>query len=150
MFNFLFLLPQLLNVGKDVARCLEGGMTQQEYNDLLDSLSALVASIPALAGFMAIIQSVIKVARVSFPLIEEIKNLKPAAVTGDASTIKMGAAKKEVDKLLTKEDIARANRSLTLLSDLSVRMAAEKKVAQDPKTKKTIDTSWMVDPTRNG
>ena len=150
MFNFLFLLPQLLSVGRDVAKCLEGGMTQEEYNNLLDSLSALVASIPALGGFMAIVQSVIKVARVSFPLIEEIKNIKPAAVTGDAGAIKMGAAKKEVDKLLTKDDLAKANRSLQLLTDLSVRMAAEKKIAQDPKTKKTIDTSWMVDPTRNG
>lgn len=146
MFNFLFLLPQLLNVGQDVAKCLEGGMTEEEYTKLLDSMSNLIDKIPALAGFMAIIQSIIKVARVAFPLIQEIKNTK---LSTDAGAIKMGAAKKEIDKVLTKDDLLRAARSLQLLSDLSVQMADKQGVKQDPKTKRTVDVSVFIDPTKN-
>lgn len=145
MFNLLFLLPQVMNVGQDIVKCLDGGMTEDEYKRLLNSLADLVEKIPALSGFMAIIQSVLKVARVAFPLIQEIKNIKPAA---DAGTLKMGAAKKEIDKVLTKDDLLRASRSLQLLTDLSSRVATKHGVTQDPKTKKTIDVAVFVDPTR--
>jgi hypothetical protein len=141
MFNFLFLLPSLLDVGKDVAKCLDGGMTQQEYEDLLDSLGNLITKVPALAGFMAIFQSVLKIARVAYPMLQEIKNVKPSAIAaGEAGAIKMGAAKKEIDKILTKDDMLKAERSIRLLSDLSVKMASDKGVPVDAKSKKTLDT----------
>jgi hypothetical protein len=148
MFNFLFLLPQLMGIGQDVARCLDGGMTEDEYKQLLDDLLALVEKVPALGGMMAIIQSVIKVARVAFPLVQELKNVKTANVDpASPAVIKMGAAKKEIDKVLTKDDLARADRSLKLLTDLSIKMASDKGIAQDPKTKKVIDTAAIFDRT---
>lgn len=135
MFNLLFLLPSIFDLGKDIVRCLDGGMTEDEYNSLIDSLSRLIEKVPALAGFMVIIQSVLKVARVSYPMLAEIKSAKPA----EASVLKMGSAKKEIDKILSKDDMIKAGRSIRLLSDLSVKMAVQKGVKVDTKSKKTLD-----------
>lgn len=135
MFNLLFLLPSIFDLGKDIVRCLDGGMTEDEYNSLIDSLSRLIEKVPALAGFMVIIQSVLKVARIAYPMLAEIKSAKPA----EASVLKMGSAKKEIDKLLSKDDMIKAGRSIRLLSDLSVKMADRKGVKVDAKSKKTLD-----------
>jgi hypothetical protein len=138
MFNLLFLIPQVFTVGGDIMACLDGQMTEDDYNKLVDDFSNLVLSIPELSGFVAIIQSLLKVAKVAYPLIQTIQGhgtdkpqLSPA----------MMAIKAKLESDLSEEDIARGGRSLKLMIDVSKKLAASEQVEPEKADDVDFDAS---------
>lgn len=134
MFNFLFLLPHVFTIGQDIAACLDGNLSEDEYKKLVDDFGNLVLSVPELSGFVAIIQSILKVASVAFPVVDAVigtddDSSKPKAMRLSAIKAKVAASG------ITQDDVIVAGRSLRLLKDVSWKLAEAEQVDPDPGTK---------------
>lgn len=110
IFSYLFLLPQVLAVGQDLAACLDGDLTEEDTNKLIDDLFVLLKNIPALQGFMGIFETLVKVAKAVVPLIENSPKAKMARA-------KLGA---------TDHDVKVANMAIKIYDGLTIKMAQEK------------------------
>ena len=141
MFNILFLIPQVFTVGNDVMACLDGHMTQDDYNKLVDDFSNLVLSIPELSGFVAIIQSLLKVAKVAYPLIQTIQGHDSSDPAKAQLSPAMMAMKAKLDTDLTEEDLARGGRSLMLMIDVSKKLAEAEQVQPEKQDDVNFDAS---------
>ena len=148
MFNLLFLIPQISTIGSDIMACLDGNLTEDEYNKLVDDFGNLVLSIPELSGFVAIIQSLLKVARVAFPVIESIKSATTDPSKPQASH-RMMAMKAQIDSALTEDDVMRATRSLMLMIDVSKKLAESEAVDADDDAKTDFDTGTFFNNLNN-
>lgn len=145
MFNFLFLLPHVFTIGQDIAACLDGSLSEEDYTKLIEDFSNLVLAIPELAGFVAIIQSILKVALVAFPVIDAV--LTTSDDPSKPKAMRLSAIKSKVEASgLTQDDIVVATRSMKLLSDVSWKLAEAEQVAPDSNnTADDFDTSSFFD-----
>lgn len=89
-------------------------------------MSTLVLSVPALQGYIAIVQSLIKIAKLSFPLFESLDTSNSDEVK------KLTAARDQISK----EDLIIAYNSLKLLAAISERVAQANGVEKEDTSNK--------------
>lgn len=70
-FNLIFLLPKVFTTASKIMELLKGGVTGDEMDEIVDELFALVKDIPALQGFMGILQVVVNIAKVIIPALPD-------------------------------------------------------------------------------
>lgn len=117
MFNLLFLLPQLFTVGTDIVKCIEGGTTQEEWDKTVEDMYQLAMSIPALQGYIALMQPLIAFSKIAFPLIGDVN--KYVVDDNNSNKLKLMSVKNQ----LTKEDLIKSYYSVKLLSDVASKVA---------------------------
>lgn len=128
MFNLIFLLPQLFTVGTDIVKCIDGGTTKEEWDKTVEDMFQLVMSIPALQGYVALMQPLLMFSKIAFPFVESISQ---QVDDSNPEKPKMLAAKNQ----FSKEDLTKMYYSVKLLADVSNKFAEAKGVEK-------MDLTW--------
>lgn len=114
MFNLIFLLPQMFTVGEDIIKCIDGGTTQEEWDKTVEDMFSLAMSIPALQGYIALMQPILAFAKIAFPMISDVEKY-----FNNTEKPKMLAARDQI----TKQDLIRSYYSVKLMTDVSAKVA---------------------------
>lgn len=137
MFNIVALLPHFMTIGEDVAACIEGDCTQEEWDKTVDSFYKMCVSVPEVQGVLGIIEIVSMVTKVAFPLVDGVINTKATV-----NTPKLKMAKKNLKKSVSKEDVAKAQRSMKFFNEVTAKVAAHNGLKNNsPET----DVNWTAD-----
>ena len=67
--RLLMLLPQIFKTGSLILKSLEGGLTKEELEKIIDEVRETVKSVPELAAFLGLFDSLVKVAVTVLPVI---------------------------------------------------------------------------------
>lgn len=149
--NLLVILPKVFTIGQDILNCLDGDVTQEDWNKVVDDLGDIALSYPPAAGFVAITQSVINVSKILFPVIESLleskdkvtmQDIADAVGAPDATKRMMASAftSMGVDSI-DKEGFKRAKNALSLMEDVSKKVA-DSKVAEPEVDQPSNEDDW--------
>jgi queuine/archaeosine tRNA-ribosyltransferase len=61
MFNLITLLPRLFSTSQAILACIQGGPTKEELREAVQELHNLLRAVPALAGVLAMFETVVRV-----------------------------------------------------------------------------------------
>lgn len=128
LLNLLFILPQVFKMGNDIIKCLDGDVTEDEWNAVVQDMYDMSMNIPQLQGFVAIFQVVANIAKASFPIIDNLdstdENAVNAAVKSLPATTRGGTE-------MTAADIIRAKNAIDLMNDVALKIKATSEAKPD-------------------
>lgn len=96
-FELLSLLPKLFASANKISALLRGGVTQAEMLEIVDELYALLRDIPALQGFMGILNVVVNIARVIIPALPSQPGMVKLLKDNGIDQIEIDAAAAVID-----------------------------------------------------
>lgn len=76
-FNLLMVLPQMFTVGADIAACLDGRCTKEEWEKTVDDIVDLAENIPEIKAFIIMNQGLFALAKLAFPLLDQLQEATP-------------------------------------------------------------------------
>jgi hypothetical protein len=76
-FNLLMVLPQMFTVGADIAACLDGRCTKEEWEKTVDDIVDLAENIPEIKAFIIMNQGLFALAKLAFPLLDQLQESSP-------------------------------------------------------------------------
>ena len=148
--DLLVLLPKFFVIGQDVMNCLDGKVTEDEWNKIVDDLGDLAMSYPPAQGFVALIQAVSKVSKIMFPVIEQMFVTKPTlsvrdimhGTNNDTGKLMVGAMHAMNMQELTKEEFMRAKNAMMLMDGVAAKISAKTEAAVVNQEEVPVDNSW--------
>lgn len=129
--TILKLIPDIMIIGDDIIKCIEGDCTEAEWNKAVDDMYNMATKIPEVQGILAIFQIASYVAKTSFPFVDGFINTK-----SETDSKKMKSIRAKVSKT-TNTDLIQAERTVKFFDEVTAKIAKKKNVKL-PKP----DTSW--------
>jgi hypothetical protein len=133
MFNLITLLPHFMTMGDNIIKCIDGGVTQEEWDKTVDDFFKMCKDIPQVQGVIAIIEIVSMVTKVSFPLVDNLLNNDDAS----ENKPKLKSVRKKIADTVTDDERMKAVRSIKFFDDVMAKIAEANGLINDDR-----DTSW--------
>lgn len=113
LLNLISLIPKIFGFSQDIMACLDGDVTEEDWDKVVKDLGEIALAVPQVAGFVAIVETFMAVAKSAFPLIEYfLEN------PGNMPVAQFAALGPDLGNI-TKDDLIRAKNSMRLMGAVS-------------------------------
>lgn len=123
--NLITIIPEVVNLSKDVPKLFDGTATEEEWNAVLGDIERLVNGIPEAKAFAVLVSATINVLKIAIPMLDPKARGRTQGMVSLASFDAL--APTDDFRLVSDAELMQAKASLRILEAISDKIAEQER-----------------------